>query len=625
MSVKSRITNIDKGSMKKILGVGDLFAVGYGDLGSSIYYALGITALFALGATPIALALAGLVFACTALTYAEMSSMMKDSGGSATYSRHAFNDLISFIAGWGLLLDYIVTIAISSYSVAPYLAYFFKALNVNNTKIIFAVLVVASLFVINFFGTKHSTRISWFLTMLTVVTQVTIVIIGSVYLVKLPELFKHMRIGVDSSWSPTWPQFFKGVAMAMVAYTGIESMAQLSSEAKNPAKTVPRAIMYAMGTLLFVYLGISVVSLAAISPQELSTKYLEDPIAGIVSVLPFGGQALGAWVGLLAAVILFVAANAGLIGASRLCFNMGENYQIPRFVYKLHKKHKTPYVALGIFACLAGLIIFWSRGKLAFLADLYNFGAMLAFFSAHLSLLMLRIRQKDAVRPFRVPFNIKIRGYSFPISAILGCVVTLAVWILVVVTKPDGRWLGLAWIGLGLVMYFTYRRKHKIAPAGKLQIEKIKIPDFKTLSIRKILVPTRGGTETETVQIACEIAKAHGADVTAINIIEVPFSMPLDLPLSQRSGIADSILKRADAISREYHIKMELKVMQSRSIDKSISEMLRNEEFDLLVLGAQLPTHGGSVVKGFGALTEKILRDAPCRVWVCCHREKLNS
>ncbi len=608
--------------MKKILGVGDLFAVGYGDLGSSIYYALGITALFALGATPIALALAGLVFACTALTYAEMSSMMKDSGGSATYSRHAFNDLISFIAGWGLLLDYIVTIAISSYSVAPYLAYFFKALNVNNTKIVFAILVVASLFVINFFGTKHSTRISWFLTMLTVVTQATIVIIGSVYLVKLPELFRHMRIGVDSSWSPTWPQFFKGVAMAMVAYTGIESMAQLSSEAKNPAKTVPRAIMYAMGTLLFVYLGISVVSLAAISPQELSTKYLEDPIAGIVSVLPFGGQALGAWVGLLAAVILFVAANAGLIGASRLCFNMGENYQIPRFVYKLHKKHKTPYVALGIFACLAGLIIFWSKGKLAFLADLYNFGAMLAFFSAHLSLLMLRIRQKDAIRPFRVPFNIKIKGYSFPISAILGCVVTFAVWVLVVVTKPDGRWLGLAWIGLGLVMYFTYRRKHKIAPAGKLQIEKIKIPDFKTLSIRKILVPTRGGTETETVQIACEIAKAHGADVTAINIIEVPFSMPLDLPLSQRSGIADSILKRADAISREYHIKMELKVMQSRSIHKSITEMLRNEEFDLLVLGAELPTHSGATVKGFGILTEKILRESPCRVWVCCHKEK---
>lgn len=611
--------------MKKILGVGDLFAVGYGDLGSSIYYALGITALFALGATPIALALAGLVFACTALTYAEMSSMMKDSGGSATYSRHAFNDLISFIAGWGLLLDYIVTIAISSYSVAPYLAYFFKALHVNNTKIVFAILVVASLFVINFFGTKHSTRISWFLTMLTVVTQATIVIIGSVYLVKLPELFKHMRIGVDSSWSPTWPQFFKGVAMAMVAYTGIESMAQLSSEAKNPAKTVPRAIMYAMGTLLFVYLGISVVSLAAISPQELSTKYLEDPIAGIVSVLPFGGQALGAWVGLLAAVILFVAANAGLIGASRLCFNMGENYQIPRFVYKLHKKHKTPYVALGIFACLAGLIIFWSRGKLAFLADLYNFGAMLAFFSAHLSLLMLRFRQKDAIRPFRVPFNIRIKGYSFPISAILGCIVTFAVWVLVVVTKPDGRWLGLAWIGLGLVMYFSYRKKHKIAPAGKLQIEKIKIPDFKTLSIRKILVPTRGGTETETVQIACEIAKAHGADVTAINIIEVPFSMPLDLPLSQRSGIADSILKRADAISREYHIKMELKVMQSRSIHKSITEMLRNEEFDLLVLGAELPTHSGATVKGFGVLTEKILRESPCRVWVCCHKEKVNQ
>ena len=145
--------------------------------------------------------------------------------------------------------------------------------------------------------------------------------------------------------------------MAMVAYTGIESMAQLGGEAKNPARTVPRAMMLAMGMLLFVYIGIAVVALSAVSPQELSTTFLEDPIAGIVSKFPYGGRVLGGWIGLLAAIILFVASNAGLIGASRLSFNMGENYQLPRFVYKLHKKHKTPYVSLGIFAVFAIIIV----------------------------------------------------------------------------------------------------------------------------------------------------------------------------------------------------------------------------------------------------------------------------
>ena len=124
----SNIPQIDKGTLKRVLGVFDLFAIGYGDLGSSIYYALGVTALFALGATPIAMILAGIVFICTALSYAEMSAAFHESGGSASYARHAFNDLVSFIAGWGLLLDYIVTIAISAFTVGPYLMTFFPAL-----------------------------------------------------------------------------------------------------------------------------------------------------------------------------------------------------------------------------------------------------------------------------------------------------------------------------------------------------------------------------------------------------------------------------------------------------------------------------------------------------------------
>jgi APA family basic amino acid/polyamine antiporter len=109
-----KIAQVDRGTMRRSLGVLDLFAVGYGDLGSSIYYALGITTLFALGATPIALMIAGFVFMCTALTYAEMSSILPEAGGSASFSRKNFNDLISFIAGWGLMLDYIVTISISA-------------------------------------------------------------------------------------------------------------------------------------------------------------------------------------------------------------------------------------------------------------------------------------------------------------------------------------------------------------------------------------------------------------------------------------------------------------------------------------------------------------------------------
>ena len=614
---RSKISQIDKGSLKRVLSVGDLFAVGYGDLGSSIYYALGITTLFSLGAAPISLAIAGFVFACTALSYAELSAMLKDSGGSATFTRHAFNDLISFIAGWGLLLDFIVTIAISSFSIAPYLAFFVGGLKITSVKIGFTVCVIVILFIINYFGTKNSARMSWFLTTLTLSTQILIVIVGAFWFIQFPDLWEHLKIGIKgSSWSPSWPDFWKGTAMAMVAYTGIESMAQLGGEAKNPARTVPRAMMLAMGMLLFVYIGIAVVALSAVSPQELSTTFLEDPIAGIVSKFPYGGRVLGGWIGLLAAIILFVASNAGLIGASRLSFNMGENYQLPRFVYKLHKKHKTPYVSLGIFAVFAIIIVLSARGKLDFLANLYNFGAMLAFFMTHLSLIFLRIKKPDMKRPFKVPFNIPIGKYSIPITGILGGLATAATWCLVVITKADGRDLGFLWIFFGLAIYFYFRKKQSIPPAGKVEIQKIKMPEFQAKKYKHILVPTRGGRETQTVQMACEIAKVHGADVTAIHVVEVPFSLPLETPLYHRTVVASSILNRAEAIGREFNIVMKLRVIHARTVDTAILELIENEEYDLLVMGTVLSATG--VSKGYGAVVERILKGSTCPVWICC-------
>ncbi len=614
---RSTIAHIDKGSMKRVLGVGDLFAVGYGDLGSSIYYALGITTLFALGATPISLTIAGLVFAFTALSYAELTSMLRGSGGSASFTRHAFNDLISFIAGWGLLLDFIVTIAISAFAIGPYLGFYLGVLAYPWAKIALSVAIIAILFSINFFGAKNSTRMSWFLTTLTLSTQVLIIIVGTIWFVNLPELWEHIRIGIpDSPWSPSWIDFLKGTTMAMVAFTGIESMAQLSGEAKYPARTVPRAMMLAMGILLFVYIGLSVVALSAMTPQELSTTYLDNPIAGIVTKFPFGGRVLGGWVGILAAIILFVAANAGLMGASRLSFNMGENYQLPRMIYRLHKRYKTPFVSLAIFATLAALILIASRGRLTFLADLYTFGAMLAFTLTHLSLIILRIKSPDMKRPFRVPFNFKWRGASIPITAVLGGLATFTTWILVVITKPDGRNLGLAWLIIGLVMYIFYRKKHAIPPAGRVEIQKIDIPDYKASSYKRILVPTRGGRETETVQMACEIAKIHGGEVTAIHVIEVPFSLSLETPLYHRTVVAESILKRAEAIGREFHVGMKLRVVNARSVDAAILELIEKEEFDLLVLGTKIS--GGAGTKGYGSVVERILKSTTCPVWICC-------
>lgn len=604
-------------TLKRELGIGGLFSIGYGDLGSSIYYALGLTALYAMGATPIALAMAGFIFVCTALTYAELTSMFHEAGGSASFCRHAFNDLVSFIAGWGILLDYIVTIAISAFSIPPYLAYFLPILKIPEVQIGFAVGIISVLFILNFIGIKQSAMVSIVLVIVTIVTQLAIIIVGGGFKLDLRDIIAHMKINVaGASWSPSWPEFWKGVGMAMVAYTGIESISQLGAEAKKPKINLPRAIVLVMWILLAMYLGLSVVGLSVLSPKELGTTYIDDPVAGIVGALPFGGGVLGPWIGLLAPMLLFVAANAGMVGSSRLSFNLGQHYQMPRTFYRLHQKFRTPWVSLAFFAILASLVVILSTGKLSALADLYNFGAMIAFFSAHISLIVMRIKRPSLARPFYLLCNIPIGKYRIPLTAVIGALGTFSVWCLVVITKPHGRYLGFAWILAGTLMYFYYRRKRGIAPAGQISIEKVSIPGYKLLAIKNILVATRGGDRTDTVQFACELAKLHNAKLTAITFIEIAASIPLDAELSQRVSHVDAILKRAEAIARESNLDIELKMLRTRSIVDGIITTLKEGHYDLLVIGA--PADG---THGVGSVVERVLKRAQwCRVCICSHK-----
>ena len=614
MSLKDTVTQIKKNSWDRVLGLGAIFAVGYGDLGSSIYYALAVTALYSLGATPLSLIVAGAVFACTALSYAELSSMTQESGGSASFTKRAFNDLISFIAGWGLMLDFIVTIAISSFTVGPYISFFFPLFAQPHYAMMLSVVLIVLLYIVNIIGVKHSTRISWVLTTLTLVTQLVIIVVGLIGVFHFKTFILNLSINSPGNpFSPTWKEFWKGTAMAMVAYTGIESMAQLASEAKTPSKTVPKAMLLAMLVLLVMYLGISMVALSAISPVDLSTKYLANPVLGIISHLPWiGTPLLEGWIALLAGVILLVAANAGLMGASRLCFNMSENYQIPRFVQKLHPRFKTPIVALGVFAVFSIAIILFSEGKISFLTNLYNFGAMLSFFATHASLILMRIRQPELKRPFKVPFNIKIKGKEIPITAVLGGLASFAVWILVIVTKPDGRYLGMAWMTLGLIMYFAYRKGQKMAPTGNVTIRHIEVPNFQVTEFKSILIPTKGGA-TGTLQVGCQLAKKFNASVTAVHITEVPFSLPLNAPLFRESKAAQIALEHAEAIGREFNLLVKLESFHSRSVAQAIVGMAKQNKHDLIVLGASRKLLSSA---SNHSVIDKIIKEAPCPVWL---------
>ncbi|OGX28635.1 MAG: hypothetical protein A3B78_02025, partial [Omnitrophica WOR_2 bacterium RIFCSPHIGHO2_02_FULL_67_20] len=471
---------------------------------------------------------------------------------------------------------------------------------------------------------KESTRVSLLLAVFGVATQLLIVTIGLVLLLEilhpaaffehLRQLWFHLQVGTDHPWSPTWPQFWKGVGMAMVAYIGIESIAQLAGEARHPNRTIPRAMISTMVTLFVLYFGTSSIALTAMSPQELTTHYLEDPMAGIAASMPFGRQYLAPWVGLLGATILFVAANAGLIGASRLTFAMSEHFTLPRLFYRLHPRFKTPYVSLIAFTVIAGAIVTVAR-NLTHIAELYNFGAMLSFALAHLSLLGLRIRKPDLPRPFRVGWNLRFGRVELPVAALLGLLGTAAVWVDVIVTKPAGRNLGVLWMGVGLVSYLWYRHQQRLPAAARVEIEKLRMPEYHPVAVKRILVPTRGVHTNDMVQFAAKVAKMHGAQVTALHVIEIPPTLPLDTFFPEKLAVADSIMEQAQAIGREYDIPIEAQVKQSRFAGETIVDLAKEGRYDLIILGAT-PRAAGPTRSSLGTTVEHVVRSAPGRVWV---------
>lgn len=599
----------EKGALRRLIGALSLFAIGYGDVGSSIYYALGVTTAWALGAAPLAIAIAGLFFVFTVLTYAELSAAVPESGGAQVFARRAFGDVASFIAGWALLLDYVLTAAISAYTVAPYLGYFWPVLKTVPGHLGFTVLLLVALGILNMVGIRESTKMSLGLALLGILTQGVIIVVGLVVVLNFPKLIGQIQWGV----SPTWPHLIYGITIAMVAYTGIEAMSQLSGEAVDPGRKVPRAMLATLVTVLTMYLGISIVALSAMTPNELGTTWVNDPMAGIAAHLPGVGTYLSPWIAVLGAAILTIAANAGVIGASRLAYSMANNYQLPPFFNRLHPKFQTPYIALAIFTAVGILVILAAR-QLKVLADLYNFGAMLAFSLAHLSLIGLRIKEPKLHRPFKLRCPLRIAGREIPLSAVLGFCATFSVWLIVVFTHVHGRNLGFIWMGVGVLLYAWYRRRAQLPVMDTVQIEKVEIPGYEALQIKTILVPTTGGPLTESIQFACQLAREHNAHVTALYVIEIPSTLPLDTFLPEKLAVADAALKRAMAIGREYDLQVTTQLLQARSAGPAIVDMAREKKFDAIAMGS---SYRRGTATWLGATTEYVIRNAPCRVLIC--------
>ena len=618
-------------TLERVLGTPALFATAYGNVGSSIYYALGLVAGIALGLTPLVFLISGLIFAATAATYAEGTVRYPEAGGSSSFARHAFNELVSFAAAWAQMLNYIITIAISAFFVPHYLSIFWGPLRQNPWDIVGGAVVVVLLVLLNIVGIREAARLNIFLAVLDFGTQLLLVVVGFALI-----FHPHVVFSANLHWgvAPTWRQFLLAIPIAMIAYTGIETVSNLAEEARDPPRDIPRSISWVAGAVFAIYFTLPMIALSALPVEKTAGGYRtllgvgpdrggfkNDPVLGLVEHLGLHGHVLQAskiYVGILAATILLIATNAGVIGASRITYAMASYRQLPEVFRRLHPRFKTPWLSLLVFAGLLSIVVLLP-GKTDFLGNMYAFGAMLSFTIAHVSVIALRRSTRDDPEAFKVRPSIRIRGVDWPLFAIFGGLGTGIAWIVVVVQKPGPRWAGLGWLVIGLIGYVVYRRRVLHEPLTATLHAPVIIGPAIALEYRNILVPVKPGRASEeAIDLACRLAADRGASIAALSVIVVPLDQPLDTRLEQEERLADEALDAAAAIAELYGVKFNERVVRARHAGRAVVDEAARRQSEIIVMGAPRGSRGRGV---FSDTVDFVLKHAPSRVMVVAGRK----
>jgi len=630
--------------LQRATGVPGLFVAVYSAVGFSIYFSLGVVADRGLGLTPLIFLAAGLLFVVTTLSYVEGGAMLRERGGSSSFARNAFNELIAFIAGWAILIDYLIVAALAAISVPHYLEPISSDLSEAGWEIGVAGAVIVAACVLNMLNItgRSRERPLAILALADIALQLAVIVVGVLAVFHPDRLTDQINLFT----SPSFHDIVYASVVAMLAYAGIEAASDLAPDINVDPRDLKRIVSVGALAVPLVYAGMAAIALMAVpvvagphGPETaLGHQYVEAPVLGVVSAYhPIWVSHVMRWlVALVATPVLFWAVTTALLGVSRHIYTLAINRQIPSWLGKLNSRHATPQVAIAISGVIAIGLVLPTNVKL--LAGLYAFGAMLAITIAQLSILRLRVTQPDRPRPFRVPLDVEWRGAKLPLPALFAAVISALAFLSVLAYHVTARWVGLGWMTFGLLFYVIYRKGFEGTTLTKRVTvsEKALTKQVPEVAFRNILVPVFGSKlDDDIVSTAGRLAAAEqeeaesGEEETRLDlvyVIEVPLTLPLDaeLPAEIEQG-AQRALKRAGDVAEEYEdVKVSAEVVRARGVGAGIVESARRYGSEAIVIGGEPPTKikGGATLGGIGAAkpaeigaaTEYVLKKAPCRV-----------
>ena len=619
--------------LERVLGVGALFSTAYGNVGSSIYYALGVVAVFALGLTPVAYLIAGAIFVMTAMTYTEATANFPEAGGSSSFARRAFNEFVSFFAAWGQMLNYVITIAISAFFVPSYLSIFWEPLGESPGNVLAGIGIVLGLIGVNLIGVRESARLNFVLAVSDLATQLLVMMLGVFLVLNFGTLVSNVQLGEV----PEWSDFALGVALAMISYTGIETISNLAEEARTPRLLVPKAMRFVVLAVLVVSAGVPAVALSAMPVEgegaqattELATTYADNPVLGIVQNIDLGvfNGFAEIYVALIAAIILVTATNAGVIGVSRLTYSMGQYQQVPDRLRRISTRSRAPTTAIVVFGLVACVVMI--PGEAEFLGTMYAFGAMLSFTIGHLALIGLRWRlARNRMREipgdvrvegengwYRAPLNVEVAGVQVPVFAVLGGLGTLSAWVAVMILYPQALVAGWAWLAIGIATYVAYRLHKGLSLTATSRISLPPLAGVQPVEYAGVLVAFEEGTYSEdAMATALKLAAHKGGQLRVIVTVTVPQHLAIDAPIPDAEETAQAVIETARQwAGRGRRVRGRIVKVRAGEAGHRIVREAIEARSDAIVMPMPVRRPSGRVLS---KTLETVLGKRPCRVIV---------
>jgi basic amino acid/polyamine antiporter, APA family len=593
---------------------------------AAVYFALGVIAIYALGFTPWVLLAVGLLFLLVALSYAEGTSAIPEPGGAATFVRRAFNDPLGFVTGWALILDYLIVMALAGLFVPHYVGHAtgWDGLTHEPWDTVVGIVVILGIAALRLVRRTSLYRTAIIVAGLALASHLLLVVVGFGFLFSADALGE----GVDVGTAPEWRDIAFALPLAMLAYTGLETVANLAAETREPGRTLPRSLFAGIGLVVAVSVAVGVVGLFAFpGGTGLGEEWLRAPLMGIAEA--FDGplptllaDAIVVVVGATGALVLLVTVTTSISGAGRLAYSMGQRQMLPHTFGTLNRRTLLPPVAIVSAALIASTLLvighFIPTEAVRFLAGLFSFGVLLAFTAAQLAVIKLRFSEPELERPFRVPLNVRIRGVAVPLPALVGAPLTFAIWLVSMATHEATRIAGPVWLLVGAAVYIWTRRSQDESILGRVvPAEPDLVPDVEGV-YERILVPMKlGPIGEEVLATAIKLAEERGCAVSAINVISVPMDKPLDAPMAEAEERAQASLFEAQVLAWEHHVEVKTEIVRARSIGEAIVQSAREHEADLIVVGSSPRWRRQS--RFFSPTVDHVLRHAPCEVMVIAY------